>query len=36
MMDEWSKFGERVSIALNPRRPHLFDQASGVNLRGFA
>jgi hypothetical protein len=36
MMDEWTKFGERVSIALNRRRMHLFDQASGVNLRGIA
>jgi hypothetical protein len=36
MMDEWMRFGERVSIALNGRRMRLFDQMSGVNLRGVA
>jgi hypothetical protein len=35
-MDEWTKFGERVPIALNRRRKHLFDQVNGVNLRGIA
>jgi hypothetical protein len=35
-MDKWTKFGERVRIALNRRRMRLFDQVSGVNLRGVA
>ncbi|HTI17230.1 MAG TPA: hypothetical protein VL598_06160 [Trinickia sp.] len=31
-----STLGERVSISLNRRRIHPFDQVSGTNLRGFA
>jgi len=27
------KVGERVSLSINRRRLHLFDQASGVNLK---
>jgi multiple sugar transport system ATP-binding protein len=30
------RLGERVSISLNRRRMHLFDQESGANLRGLA
>ncbi len=35
-MNAWTKFGGRVPIALNRHRMRLFDQASGVNLRGIA
>ncbi|MFL9960088.1 hypothetical protein PQR02_02865 [Paraburkholderia sediminicola] len=27
------KVGERVALSINRRRLHLFDQASGVNLK---
>jgi multiple sugar transport system ATP-binding protein len=32
-MERSWKVGERATVSINRRRLHLFDQASGVNLK---